>query len=67
MLGQINVGRGILDAPLMEAIEFLNNRNNEIAIDKYVIMPNHAHLIVLVKDMRNGASRMPRPTNAFLP
>ena len=49
-LSEYGVGRGILDAPLVEAIEFLNNRNNEIAIVKYVIMPNHVHLIVLVKD-----------------
>ena len=64
---EYGVGRGIPDAPLAEANEFLNNRNNEIAIDKYVIMPNHAHLIVLVNDLRNGASRMPRPTNALIP
>ena len=77
LLGQINVGRGILDAPLvelsdygralMEAIGFLNKRNNEIAIDKYVIMPNHVHLIVLINDLCSGASRMPRPTNALIP
>ena len=61
MLGQINVGRGILDAPLVESIEFLNNRNNEIAIDKYAIMPNHVHLIVIVKDLRNGALKDAAP------
>jgi REP element-mobilizing transposase RayT len=77
MLGQIAVGRGILDAPLVElsehgkvlmgAIEFMNNNNNELTIEKYVIMPNHVHLIVLINDLSNGASGMPRPTNALIP
>jgi len=74
---QIVVGRGILDATfvklseygkcLMEAIEFLNNSKNEINIVNYVIMPNHVHLIVVVDNPCNGASGMPRPTNALIP
>ena len=66
-LSEYGVGRGIPDAPLVEAIGFLNNRNNEIAIVKYVIMPDHVHLFVLVKDLRKGASRMPRPTCGNVP
>jgi len=52
---------------LMDTIEFLNNRNNEIAIDKYVIMPNHVHLIVRINALCSGASRMPRPTDTLIP
>jgi REP element-mobilizing transposase RayT len=77
MLGQIDVGRGILDTPHVElseygkmlngAIDFLNNNKTEINIVNYVIMPNHVHLIVTIESVCNGASRMPRPTNAVIP
>lgn len=38
-------------------------------IDKYVIMPNHVHLIVLVENdiFGGGSSRAPTPTNAVIP
>ena len=42
-------------------IEFLNKSNPEISIDKYVIMPNHLHLLVEVRQER-GACRNPPPT-----
>jgi len=77
LLGQIVVGRGILDAPfvelskhgkaLTEAIDFLNSRGNGIDIVKYVIMPNHVHLIVQIDVSCDGASGMPRPTDAVIP
>ena len=57
LLGQV-VGRGILDAPSMElsdhwvnlckTLDFMNCYNAAITVDKYVIMPNHAHIIVMV-------------------
>ena len=77
LLGRIAVGRGILDAPFMqlsehgrtltEAIEFLNKKANAVAIEKYVIMPNHVHLIATIDNWSNGASRMSRPTDARVP
>jgi REP element-mobilizing transposase RayT len=89
MLGQI-VGRGIPDAPCVElteygknvdeAIKFLNNKNQNVDIEKYVIMPNHVHIIILIQNEANamvnsggvmvnkgGASGKPRPTNALIP
>ena len=83
MLGRI-VGRGILDAPptvelseyganLCDTIDFVNSNFDSITIDKYAIMPNHVHMIVLVDNgdcvinKGDGASRMPRPTNALIP
>ncbi len=69
------VGRGILDAPLAEvteygkleeeAILFLSDKSEYIGVDKYVIMPNHIHLILQVS--KNGASGKPRPTEALVP
>ena len=41
-------------------INQLNDFYNDIKIDKYVIMPNHIHLIIFVLD--NGASRTSPPT-----
>ena len=78
---------------LEDTIEFINNKENGIYINKYVIMPNHVHMIVIVRDLRNdgtngngngasalnengvvtndddedGASGMPRHTNATIP
>jgi len=84
MLGKI-VGRGILDAPLVQlseygknivgAIEFLNRKHDRMNIEKYVIMPNHVHFIVIVNDSGDGASGhnddgasgKPRPTNELIP
>jgi len=81
ILGKI-VGRGILDAPHIElsehginicnTIKFVNKNSKNIIIDKYVVMPNHVHMIVMVNTNdvakpNNGASRMPRPTNAIIP
>ena len=35
-----------------------------VIIDKFVIMPNHIHLLIRIED---GTSRAPSPTNALLP
>ncbi len=77
LLGKIDVGSGILDAPTMvlsrcgkiiiETIDFLNEKNHLLSIDKYIIMPNHTHLIIIIDNLDNGASGMPRPTNARIP
>ena len=50
-----------------EAIEFIGKQNHEITIAKYVIMPNHVHLLVIINDSFDGAYRNPRPTNAMIP
>ena len=61
----------------IETIEFLNEKNDEITIEKYVAMPNHVHLLVVVDNLdsgasgkphlSNGASGKPRPTNTIIP
>ncbi len=35
-----------------------------ISVDKYVIMPNHIHLILSITDFSIGTSRTPSPTNS---
>ena len=66
------VGDGALDipqidlSPIGEIVEkYIKSTNNikNITVDKYVIMPNHIHLLLLVKnDHINGTSRVPSPT-----
>lgn len=64
-----SVGVGIPDDPITvlsdygkyvnDTIEFIHINNINISIDKYVIMPNHIHIICVIQ---NGASGMPHPT-----
>ncbi|MEE1318810.1 MAG: transposase [Ruminococcus sp.] len=44
-----------------QAIEYINEHNKNVDVKKYVIMPNHIHLIVMV-NVANGTSRKPSPT-----
>ena len=84
MLGMVVVGRGVLDAPHVELSEYgiivkkhisqLNAHYSDVAIEKYVIMPNHIHAIIVVENddavrvsLCSGASGTPRPTNATIP
>ena len=65
------VGAGVLDRPHVEltevgkciekAIWFQNNKAGVIA-EKYIIMPNHTHLIIAIDDPIIGRSGTPAPT-----
>jgi REP element-mobilizing transposase RayT len=46
-------------------IQRINTIYNDVFVDKYVIMPNHLHLIIQIKN-DGGASRTPLPTNSIL-
>ena len=75
-LGNI-VGGGALDAPqmklnnigrLVEKNILSGNLILGVCVDKFVVMPNHIHMILLVnEDLPNGTSRTPSPTNAIIP
>ena len=71
------VGDDVLDVPHCELsdtgktvenqIQVMSTLYSGIHIDKYIIMPNHVHIIVLI-DGENGTSRTPSPTaNAVVP
>ncbi len=72
--GMHPVGRGILDAPPVElseygkvvesALLFLHTHSKRVRVHRYVIMPNHVHLLLQVLP---GASGKPRPTNEEIP
>ena len=65
------VGTGVLDCPKIELTKYgkvaekyinqLNNFYDHISVESYVIMPNHIHILLFVKE--NGQSRTPVPTN----
>ena len=73
------VGDGDLDVPKIELTSIgkiveknilISNKNERIEIDKYVIMPNHIHLIVFVNKCDGevkGTPVSPSPTNAIIP
>ena len=69
------VGGGVLDAPECTLSEkgkvvekYINSINNVdyARVDKYTIMPNHIHMIIMLKDSF-GTSKTPSPTNAKIP
>ena len=75
ILGEVCVGDGVLDVPFVELTEYgkitkkhitaLNKHYEHITIQKYVIMPNHIHVLLSVQN--SGTSRTPSPTNAVIP
>ena len=69
-----SVGRDVLDAPKTELSEIgkiverhIESINNvpKVSVEKYVIMPNHIHILLFV-DSPNGASGTSRPTENLL-
>jgi len=76
MLGEV-VGR---DAPgalwvelsqygtvIHEEIQKTRLHYANIEIDKFIVMPNHIHMIVLIRGVGDGAPRASRPTSAAIP
>jgi len=48
-------------------INKLNDFYKNISVDKYVIMPNHIHLLVRISECGDGgSSRTPNPTNSLI-
>ncbi|MBQ7999617.1 MAG: hypothetical protein IJ298_00160 [Ruminococcus sp.] len=69
------VGGGAFDAPqinltsigkIVEKYILSTNNISNVTVDKYVIMPNHIHMIIFV-DNADGMSRAPSPTNEVIP
>jgi len=68
---------GVLDCPQIELTQYgeiadkyikqLNDFYEHLSVERYVIMPNHIHLLLWVKENKNktdnGQSRTPVPTN----
>ena len=57
---------------LQKEIEDTHLYYDNIFVDKFVVMPNHVHLIIMIKHNQNavdedGAPRASRPTNMLIP
>ncbi len=73
LLGNI-VGGGDFDTPKMilsehgEILDYyiclMNEKYSHIAIDKYIVMPNHLHMIISITEYKNGASETAAPYNS---
>ena len=75
------VGGGVLDAPATHLRAFgivvdrrireMNRIYTNVQTVKYVIMPNHVHLLICIDRQENygvaGTSRTPSPTNEIIP
>ena len=69
------VGDGVLDVPQVylskygktveQTLREIERQYDYLSIEKYVIMPNHVHLLIHVEN--DGTSRTPSPTNAVIP
>ncbi len=78
LLSKIIVGTGVLDCPQniltlygTIANKHLINMSNfyeNIKIDKFVVMPNHIHMLIQISESntQNGPSRTPVPTNSLI-
>ena len=73
ILGSI-VGTGLLDGPsvalspygkvVAQQLDEMSDFYSHIKIDKYVVMPNHVHMILHIPESLQGPSGRPIPTNA---
>ncbi len=56
---------------IVEKYILSTNKINNVCVDRYVIMPNHIHMIIRIEgdsnDLENGTSRAPSPTNKTIP
>ena len=74
ILSKIDVGTGVPDCPKNilseygkiadEQIKTMNDLYENLSVDKYIIMPNHIHLLIRILNNDNGQSGTPVPTRA---
>ena len=75
ILCDVIVGDGVLDVPKIKLTptgkiveKYIHSINNveKVSVEKYVIMPDHIHLLLYIDDIY-GTSRTPSPTNSLVP
>ncbi|NCB62701.1 MAG: hypothetical protein EOM52_03660 [Clostridia bacterium] len=72
LFSSVSVGGGVLDAPLLKLtnagcviekqLADMNRIYTYLHIEKYVLMPNHLHLLVFLERAPGGPSGTPAPT-----
>ena len=68
------VGTGVLDGPLVQLSAYgqvaekqlnaMRNFYDNVVLEKYVVMPNHIHMLIHISGCGNGPSGRPVPTNS---
>ena len=76
ILSDIQVGTGVLDRPKNKLTQYgkiadkqlkmMSDFYDNISIDKYIIMPDHIHLMLTIKNVPDGRSRTPVPTDSLI-
>ena len=70
------VGGGALDAPLNQLTDIgkivekyirSGNQMDRVRVEKYVLMPNHVHILLMVEMDTSGTPRASSPTMAVVP
>lgn len=71
------VGDGVHDVPKLilteygkivaRQLETMNSLYENIDVEKFIVMPNHVHLLVRVLESSSGSSGTPTPTNDVIP
>lgn len=75
LLGTI-VGDGVLDVPQLNPSKYgvivekriteMNDIYEDLFVEKYVVMPNHLHLLIRIDNSKSGSSGTPTPTNSSI-
>lgn len=73
LLGEV-VGTGLPDGPEVrlsalgevanQQLAAMSDFYNQFKLEKYIVMPNHVHLLLYIPDCDQGPSRRPVPTNS---
>ena len=71
ILGEV-VGTGLLDGPKVQLSSYGETANKQLAlmadfydtikVEKYIVMPNHIHLLLYIAEVCDGPSGRPVPT-----
>lgn len=76
IVDKASVGDGVLDVPKIHLTKYgkivndriieMNNIYKNVSVEKYVVMPNHVHLLIVINNYNesicDGTSRTPSPT-----
>jgi REP element-mobilizing transposase RayT len=73
ILGEV-VGTGLLDGPKVQLSSYGETANKQLAlmadfydtikVEKYIVMPNHIHLLLYIAEVCDGPSGRATPTNS---
>ena len=54
-----NIELTLIGKEIVRAIDFIGNQYSDVFIDKYIIMPNHIHLVIILQGSQLGGHGNP--------